>query len=888
MYKVITFLRFNMTMLIRNLLVVLLSIFHIQSHGQCVDFDLNPNGCINQQLRVLNNQSSGNFRWDFCAGDLLLNPTSTQVMTLANSSEVRGIDIIYDAPNWYGFVTGRTSNNLVRLEFGADIQSNPEEFDLGNIDGLLDGPEPIKIIKENNQWYGLIHNGVGESIISVDFGASLDNDNPSATILLSSVGSVSSNFDIGYTNDSLIIVLANRNSTVTSINLGNTITNIPEPSDYFTTSTTANSTTSMSLIQDCGQWYGVSQNVFGGNLYLISFGNSPFNTPIATELGVNLFGSDSPNHVWIEKDENSFLVFAIMSNGNFWRVNIGNDLLAPVVIGENLGSLGGLNRTFSLTLKKVNSQWTSFSLDRLFRRLYRIDFPSICNASRLTSTEIQPSEVSFNESGNYTVSLQSLDNNDQVVGEIFKTVSVASSVAPLITIGFDNICVGSSINFMGNSNEVIVSSSWNFGDGTSSTNENPSHSYPVAGDYEVTLEVSDGTCENFVRQTITIFDEPVPVFSPPTGVICTNQQLTIVNGTTGDFGGNESWEWQIDGVPVSTSRDLDFSFSSSGMQEIKLIATIPGCSVEFTQNVSVQEGPTPSFTVDDACVGTLMQFSNTTTGTFDISTWDFDNGFTSSLESPAFEFPEEGTYNVALTVENSLGCISTFVTPVTVFASPQVQFANELSCEQNLTQFNDLSTVANANLDEWRWDFGDPGSASNSSANQNATHIFSSSGAFDVKLVTTSSFGCQDSLTQTVNVLAAPQADFTFDRACLGEPVQFQDTSTPVPGENIVSYEWDLGGTFSSIQNPNTVFPGPAEYEVTLFVTSENLCPGSVTKTINIAEAPDLAIGTGLRCENEPVQFFDLSQTNNDPIVGREWNFDNLGTATDSLVFFRF
>ncbi|MEM1407773.1 MAG: T9SS type A sorting domain-containing protein, partial [Bacteroidota bacterium] len=144
------------------------------------------------------------------------------------------------------------------------------------------------------------------------------------------------------------------------------------------------------------------------------------------------------------------------------------------------------------------------------------------------------------------------------------------------------------------------------------------------------------------------------------------------------------------------------------------------------------------------------------------------------------------------------------------------------------------------------------------------------------------------SLTQTVSVLSAPQADFTFDNACIGEPIQFQDTSTPVVGESITSFEWDIAGIFSNQQNPEVTLGGAGNYDVTLFTTSENLCLGTANKVISIAQPPSLMIGTGANCENEPVKFYDLSETNGDAISSWQWNFDNLGSSSDSIAFFDF
>ncbi|MDX1628972.1 MAG: PKD domain-containing protein, partial [Fulvivirga sp.] len=341
---------------------------------------------------------------------------------------------------------------------------------------------------------------------------------------------------------------------------------------------------------------------------------------------------------------------------------------------------------------------------------------------------------------------------------------------------------------------------------------------------------------------------------------------------------------------VSTERDLIYNFDNGGTFNIKLITSIPGCSHEVVKSVDIIAGPEPDFTVNDDCVGALFQFNNTTTGADIISyEWDFGNGFMSNQENPdPFEYSAPGTYTVTLITENASGCITSIQKSVTVYDLPNVNFSNELACEQAPTQFTDLSSVNNANIMAWEWDFNDPESVSNSSSEQNPTHVFSSAGTYNVKLIVTSTFGCIDSLVQTVTVKDAPIADFTWDKICIGEEVQFQDESEAVPGEVLTSWAWDLGGVFSDQQNPTATFDFPIDYNVSLSVTSQNKCTNTIEKVISVNPAPEVEFAIAQACDNQPVHLYDTTEPVVDPIVSREWDFDGLGSASDSSVFFQF
>ena len=70
-----------------------------------------------------------------------------------------------------------------------------------------------------------------------------------------------------------------------------------------------------------------------------------------------------------------------------------------------------------------------------------------------------------------------------------------------------------SVSFA-NSSQHDDSSSWNFGDGNSSSDENPSHTYASAGSYQVTLEVTNADGSDSVTETVTV-EAPDPDPVPP-------------------------------------------------------------------------------------------------------------------------------------------------------------------------------------------------------------------------------------------------------------------------------------------------------------------------------------------------------------------------------------
>lgn len=133
--------------------------------------------------------------------------------------------------------------------------------------------------------------------------------------------------------------------------------------------------------------------------------------------------------------------------------------------------------------------------------------------------------------------------------------------------------------------------------------------------------------------------------------------------------------------------------------------------------------------------------------------WDLGDGAFSTLKEPVHTY-SAGTYTVTLTVTDSHGCSTIHTDPglITVYALPTARFtADPSSGFAPLTvQFSDISTLGDAPIAEWYWDFGDGGT----STRQNPSYTYNEPGAYTVTLAVTDSYGCSDMVWQPNSVLA--------------------------------------------------------------------------------------------------------------------------------------
>ncbi len=289
------------------------------------------------------------------------------------------------------------------------------------------------------------------------------------------------------------------------------------------------------------------------------------------------------------------------------------------------------------------------------------------------------------------------------------------------------------------------------------------------------------------------------------------------------------------------------------------------------------------------CSPLLVNFTDQSTGNPTSWNWTLGNGATSVLKNPSVVYINPGQYTVKLVVKSTSGKDSIVKTNyITVYAKPTVSFtaSNYSGCAPTTITFTDFSNPVNGTIANRRWDFGD-GTFSNLA---NPTHIYTSSGNFNVSLQVTNSFGCIESLTRLnfISIKQAPVAAFTngATTSCsVPFRVSFQNTSDTtmsiVNGNtSSLNFFWDFGDSSSStLANPTHFYTSSGVYTVKLIVTNSLGCSDTLIKTnlINIGNLSDSFYMPDTVCVNSPVLITNYSTT-----TQSLWNF---GDGTTSTVF---
>ncbi len=143
--------------------------------------------------------------------------------------------------------------------------------------------------------------------------------------------------------------------------------------------------------------------------------------------------------------------------------------------------------------------------------------------------------------------------------------------------------------------------------------------------------------------------------------------------------------------------------------------------------------------------------------------------------------------------------------------------------------------------------------------------------------------GSQSSSANTqVQVFAQPNANFTANNACVGNPVQFNNNSTTNPANQNMSYQWNFGdGQTSNQQSPSHIYNTPGNYNVTLTVSTGGPCTSTKSQSITVSALPTPNFTANAVCQGNSTQFTNTTTTNPPgQAVTYLWDFGDGQTST--------
>jgi gliding motility-associated-like protein len=380
---------------------------------------------------------------------------------------------------------------------------------------------------------------------------------------------------------------------------------------------------------------------------------------------------------------------------------------------------------------------------------------------------------------------------------------------------------------------------WIFGDGSTSTADDPTHVYGSLTTYTVTLTTYNA--RSGCRDTASLgldLSRPLPTFTGRTR-ICKEASDTFTAVTTGGGASGFSW-WTIPvtsefGTTYDSSAFID-TFTVPGIYTIVMASVDQNnCRDTVTRtNYLAVAFPVVSFSVTPAsgCTPLSVTFSDASTDVTGISfathSWEFGDGATGSGNPISHTFTTAGTYTTVEVVTDVVGCIDSASLPLVSAYHPTASFSadNTFPCAYAPVTFtNSSSSAATA-----YWSFGD----GDTSTTYSPIHAYTAAGTYTVKLVVTDVHGCTDSAVMLNYItVTRPNAAFHMDDSfsiCPPLTVHFINTST-----GAVGYNWTFGdGGVSVAGSPSDLYITTGLYNVQLVATDVHGCTDTAIGHVEI------------------------------------------------------
>ncbi len=479
--------------------------------------------------------------------------------------------------------------------------------------------------------------------------------------------------------------------------------------------------------------------------------------------------------------------------------------------------------------------------------------------------------------------------------------------------------------------DSIISYSWDFGDGNTSSSAQPRHIFTQRGTFNITLKyvTRRGCSGSTTYSSVQVYNKAVADFSSTLDTVCGNSRSIFVSTSTGDviatywnyssdsgktyhFGGNNNYQF--------------IQFPDSGTYTIQLIAYSPTGTCNDTlvrKNLVKVLPPIPkinSFT--NTCDGTRGLVKFTESSLYAKSwIWDFGDGTSLTLGSKqdtiTHTYTKTGYYNVVLTAVNGPCTVKdSLYVPVLVKQNPVLSSPDSVVCASNAMpiqignydfnpdphfidvfdanyyyiqsiQYADGSLFTGTYSQVDSQDFFHPwystflGSLINFSHSQTTFRVIS----------TSAYFGCNDTSNYITVKVSGPSAGFKIidGSPCFDYPVLLEDSSKASPGAPILNWLWSFGdGNTSSQSGPSPqshAYAAPGLYQIQLKVTDSRGCWDQTAADnrhqINLSgPRASFAYSPAQVTPGTPIQFINNTNTFNSSNTQYRWLFGDGSSST--------
>ena len=424
--------------------------------------------------------------------------------------------------------------------------------------------------------------------------------------------------------------------------------------------------------------------------------------------------------------------------------------------------------------------------------------------------------------------------------ETSQTTSPVES-GPVVDFSFSGTCEQETFLFQNEISEPVLSYLWDFGNGNTTDEANPSQEFTAFGDYIVSLMATNAAgCENIQAHIVAVHANPLIDFSadgPPNA--CAGTSASLQNQTANPDG-REITEWLWDfsdpGNPEpQREKEPDHTFEAAGVYPVSLTATTAsGCESTEEREITIMESPSVAFAFTPPCEDVPVTFSGPSGSGIAGWYWEIGTSYYDGM-SPTHSFQTHGDYPLYLAVTGTNGCVSTHSQNVHIPEPLSPDFSVLKNCVDHETVFTDITTGIDPVIArEWILN------GTESFFDSPLTQTFPDPGTENITLKVTAQSGCSYTRDRLVEIFPAPVAAFYASPASGAYPLEVNFTNT---SSDATTYRWqfmDGTGTTSAAISPVHTFNESGSYNVVLTAYDERDCEDSFSAIVStVAPLPD-------------------------------------------------
>jgi len=520
---------------------------------------------------------------------------------------------------------------------------------------------------------------------------------------------------------------------------------------------------------------------------------------------------------------------------------------------------------------------------------------------------------------------------------ISDSISFTNRPFPVVGFTIPDGCLSNALATFSDTSSIVDNTGnfkylWNFNDlsattanPNSSTIKMPTHKFSSAGNYDIILQVaSQYGCVTIDTNTFTVTGAiPHPSFKVLNDQkLCTNQDVTIQNMSTIDFGNIEKlviyWDNDSGGTDstVDTSptfnktytyRYMDYNYPNKMKYNIRMQTTSGlSCISDTIIQVNLIPHPRVGYILPEVCLAdSYAEFLDSTkiddnsTNKF-IYKWDFNVSPPAgkklptilpaaiTAKNPRVKYNDFADYVVSLRVTQSeTGCVDSLASKFTVNgAIPNASFRvirDTALCTNDSVRIENLSTVDFGTIGKLviYWDINKLTDTTMDEfpyigkkyAHKYTGYQYPNKMNYTIRLLASSGGVCSDDTTNAITLVPSPVVGFTLPNGCLQNGIaNFTDTTKIANNSNNFKYLWNFGDVANALNNTDVnkntshIYTSSKNYNVKLVVTSLKGCIDSTTSVFTVNGAIPKTVFNVIKdtalCSNEFVKISDSTWNN--------------------------